>query len=247
MATLIAIFTGLGEDAYRWLFHRKPAKPVTVTADVVNGDPDCSPFVVAQSPRNFEKVISGKSDEDVMEIIKTRGAPAEETLVDLTVQGATPDQAVQLTDLRVIIESRGEPRGFHLGGFCEAALAPRGYVVDLDRRLPKPSPVPVPVGSPFASPEPSPSVTTPPNFPYKVSSLEAEYLRLRVSTTSCDCLWHLELDWNSQGASGTIKIDDLGKPFHTISSKGLPHYDSVINGHLVRTDDLISPPATPGA
>ncbi|MGW8970335.1 hypothetical protein [Streptomyces platensis] len=236
MATLIAVFTGLGEDVYRWLTHRKPIKPLTVTTDVVNGDPECNPFVVEQSPRDFEKAISGKSQEHAMAIMKNRGGPAEKTLVDLTVQGATPDQAVQLTGLRVVIMSRGAPRGFHLAHACTAALSPRGYVVDLDRRPPKPSPVPVPVGGPFESPKPSPSVTTPPSFPYKVSSTDPEYIQLRVFTASCDCRWHLELDWNSQGESGTIKINDHGKPFRTISPKGLPYYDDVINGRLVRHD-----------
>jgi hypothetical protein len=34
----------------------------------------------------------------------------------------------------------------------------------------------------------------------------------------------MELDWSSQGRTGTVRIDDAGRPFRTSGIKGLPRY-----------------------
>ena len=45
-----------------------------------------------------------------------------------------------------------------------------------------------------------------------------------ATTEAHDCAWYLELDWSSQGRTGTARIDDHGHPFRTSGIKGLPHY-----------------------
>lgn len=49
-------------------------------------------------------------------------------------------------------------------------------------------------------------------------------LLVKARTQTCDCRWYLELGWSSQGRTGTLRIDDHGRPFRTSSIKGLAHY-----------------------
>jgi hypothetical protein len=58
-------------------------------------------------------------------------------------------------------------------------------------------------------------------FPYRVSAADPEVLLVTATTQTYDCDWYLELDWSSQGRTGTVRIDDHGRPFRTTSTKGL--------------------------
>lgn len=49
-------------------------------------------------------------------------------------------------------------------------------------------------------------------------------LLVDVTTQTHDARWYLELDWSSQGRTGTIRIDDHGRPFRTTGIKAMPHY-----------------------
>jgi hypothetical protein len=61
-------------------------------------------------------------------------------------------------------------------------------------------------------------------MPYRVSAKDPEVLLVDARTVGCDCRWYLELDWSSQGRTGTERIDDHGLPFRTSGTEGLPHY-----------------------
>ncbi|CAM5260401.1 Helix-turn-helix domain-containing protein OS=Streptomyces tendae OX=1932 GN=GUR47_06805 PE=4 SV=1 [Streptomyces tendae] len=61
-------------------------------------------------------------------------------------------------------------------------------------------------------------------MPYRVSAKDPEVLLVTAGTSSCDCRWYLELDWSSQGRTGTVRIDDDGRPFRTSAIEGLPRY-----------------------
>ena len=67
-------------------------------------------------------------------------------------------------------------------------------------------------------------------MPYRVSAEDPEVLLVTARTESCDCDWYLELDWSSQGRTGTVRIDDHGRPFRTSGIKGLPRYWYGSNG-----------------
>jgi hypothetical protein len=71
-------------------------------------------------------------------------------------------------------------------------------------------------------------------FPYRVSAEDPEVLLVTATTETYDCKWYLELDWSSQGRTGTVRIDDHGRPFRTSGIKGLSHYWYGTNGHGVR-------------
>jgi hypothetical protein len=68
------------------------------------------------------------------------------------------------------------------------------------------------------------------HLPYRVSAQDPEVLLVKARTQTCDCRWYLELDWSSQGRTGTLRVDDHGKPFRTSGIKGLPHYWYVEHG-----------------
>jgi hypothetical protein len=119
---------------------------------------------------------------------------------------------VRLVDRTTPAARRGIAYSMYEG--CGAVLVPRYFSVNLDARRPLARSMP---GNDPDRPEPAI------DFPYQVSLREPEVLMLSARTVSCTCDWYLELDWSSQGRSGTVRIDDHGRPFRTTSITGLPH------------------------
>ncbi|WP_217207262.1 helix-turn-helix transcriptional regulator [Streptomyces sp. AC550_RSS872] len=140
-----------------------------------------------------------------------------QTLVKISVQGRT-STAVVLEALRVRVVGRSAPGGgssYAMDNGCGGALTPRYFDVDLDKDRPLARPAD---GS-------DSGVTIPAmRLPYRVSAEDPEVLLIDARTESCDCTWYLELDWSSQGRTGTVRIDDHGRPFRTTGIEGLPRY-----------------------
>ncbi|WP_432057925.1 helix-turn-helix domain-containing protein [Streptomyces sp. bgisy022] len=146
-----------------------------------------------------------------------RAVHGGETIVELSVQG-TSDTAVVLTALRVRVVGRGAPaqgNAYAVDQGCGGALTPRYFAVDLDKDRPLARPV---AGNDAGTPIPAV------RLPYRVSARDPEVLRVTARTGGCDCRWYLELDWSSQGRSGTVRVDDHGRPFRTSGVQGLSHY-----------------------
>ncbi|MFJ7077270.1 helix-turn-helix domain-containing protein [Streptomyces sp. NPDC098781] len=141
----------------------------------------------------------------------------QQTLVRITVQGRS-STAVVLDALRVRVVGRSAPMegsNYAMDHGCGGALTPRYFSVDLDKDRPIARPVD---GN-------DTGVTIPAmRLPYRVSAEDPEVLLVDARTVSCDCTWYLELDWSSQGRTGTVRVDDHGRPFRTTSTKGLPNY-----------------------
>jgi hypothetical protein len=106
-----------------------------------------------------------------------------------------------------VVERRPSPHGtvFDICSNCEVRI-PRNFDVDLD--------------------EAQPGVTASFNkvigkrtndFPYQVTDKDAEVIDLMAYTGSCDCRWNLYLDWTAQGRSGSVLLNEKGKPFRTTS------------------------------
>ncbi|MFF7140566.1 hypothetical protein [Streptomyces nodosus] len=148
----------------------------------------------------------------------TQGAvPGRQTLVQVTVQGRS-STAVVLEALRVRITNRGNPaagNAYAMDQGCGSDLTPRRFTVDLDADRPV---IRARIGSDTGH------VIAAVDFPYRVSAEDAEVLLVVAETQLYDARWYLELDWSSQGRTGTIRIDDHGHPFRTTSIKGAPHY-----------------------
>jgi hypothetical protein len=140
-----------------------------------------------------------------------------DTQVQISVQGRE-STAVVLEALRVRVVGRAAPvqgSSYAMDQGCGGALSPRYFSVDLDKDRP--------IAHSKAGGDaegPIPAV----QMPYRVSAEDPEVLLVTATTTTCDCSWYLELDWSSQGRTGTVRIDDHGRPFRTSSIKGLPRY-----------------------
>ncbi|WP_258044311.1 hypothetical protein [Streptomyces sp. SM11] len=143
---------------------------------------------------------------------------AGETGVRITLQGRD-ERAVVLESLRIRVVERRPPakgRVYRMSSGCGGALTPRMFDVDLD--------VPRPVARSVAgndSGEPIEAVA----FPYSVSVTDPEVLLITGRTVGCDCDWFAELAWSSGGRSGTVRIDDGGRPFRTSGVRGRPVLD----------------------
>ncbi|MEU2575205.1 helix-turn-helix domain-containing protein [Streptomyces anulatus] len=143
---------------------------------------------------------------------------AGEAGVRVTLQGRD-ERAVVLESLRIrVVERRSSAQGriYRMSSGCGGSLTPRMFDVDLD--------VPRPVARSVAgndSGEPIEAVA----FPYSVSVTDPEVLLITGRTVGCDCDWYAELTWSSGGRSGTVRVDDGGRPFRTSGVRGRPVLD----------------------
>ncbi|MFE2978381.1 helix-turn-helix domain-containing protein [Streptomyces sp. NPDC059258] len=143
---------------------------------------------------------------------------AGETGVRISLQGRD-ERAVVLESLRIRVVERRSPapgRVYRMSSGCGGSLTPRMFDVDLD--------VPRPVARSVAgndSGEPIEAVA----FPYRVSVTDPEVFLITGRTAGCDCDWFAELSWSSGGRSGTVRIDDGGRPFRTSGVGGRPVLD----------------------
>ncbi|MDO0910674.1 helix-turn-helix transcriptional regulator [Streptomyces sp. DT2A-34] len=172
-------------------------------------------YVIAKPP---EQVPPPPAPQDAGTWAATQNAVhGGQTMVKIAVQGRT-STAVVLDALRVRVVGRSAPAegtSYAMDNGCGGALTPRYFDVDLDKDRPIARPVD---GNDTGTPIPAMKL------PYRVSAEDPEVLLVDARTESCDCGWYLELDWSSQGRTGTIRIDDHGRPFRTTSVKGLPSY-----------------------
>lgn len=143
---------------------------------------------------------------------------AGEAGVRITLQGKD-ERAVVLEALRIRVVERRSPaegRVYRMSSGCGGALTPRMFDVDLD--------APRPVARSVAgndSGEPIEAVA----FPYSVSVTDPEVLLITGRTVGCDCDWFAELTWSAGGRSGTVRVDDGGRPFRTSGVRGRPVLD----------------------
>jgi hypothetical protein len=138
-------------------------------------------------------------------------------MVEISVQGRS-STAVVLEALRVRVVGRTDPAPGYVYAMdqgCGGSLTPRHFAVDLDKDRPIAHPV---AGNDAGTPIPAA------RMPYRVSAEDPEVLLVTARTGGCDCRWYLELDWSSQGRTGTVRIDDDGRPFRTSAIEGLPRH-----------------------
>ncbi|TSB32526.1 hypothetical protein [Streptomyces benahoarensis] len=136
------------------------------------------------------------------------GVDAEHSRIGVVVRG-TEKEPVVLEALRVQVVGRGPALGwqhYNPSGGCGGGLTPSSYSIALDNTSPVVKAVPGEQAGKTIPAKP---------FPRTVSATEPEALAIRADAVSCDCSWYLELDWSSGKRSGTLPIDDGGRPFRT--------------------------------
>ncbi|WP_018487630.1 MULTISPECIES: helix-turn-helix domain-containing protein [unclassified Streptomyces] len=194
-----------------------PAPPFTWTSDDHVWKYGCGhSYLVARPPA---AVPPPPAEADAEGWASALGAVhAGETGVRITLQGRD-ERAVVLEALRIRVVGRRAPadgRVHRMSSGCGGALTPRTFDVDLDRERPVARSVP---GNDTG--EPIPAVS----FPYRVSSSDPEVLLVTARAARCDCDWVAELRWSGGGRSGTVRIDDGGRPFRTSGAPGRPVHD----------------------
>jgi hypothetical protein len=208
------------------------AVPLTWTADAQAWALGCGhDYVIAKPPA---RVPPPPAPQDAGPWAATQGAVhGRETNVQISVQGRS-STAVVLTGLRVRVVGRTAPVAgnvYAMDQGCGGAVTPRHFAVDLDKDRPIARSV---AGNDSGTPIPAV------RMPYRVSSTDPEVLQVTARTEGCACSWYLELDWSSQGRTGTVRIDDHGRPFRTSGIAGLPRYaydtDGAQRGWVAATD-----------
>ncbi|MFK4147060.1 hypothetical protein [Streptomyces sp. NPDC004065] len=191
--------------------------PLTWTADSHIWRLDCDhDYVIAEPPR---QVPPPAPQDAAVWAASQHAVHGRTTNLRISVQGRG-DAAVVLEALHVRVVNRiapaaGRGSAYSMYEGCGAVLVPRHFSVDLDARRP------LARSKPGNDPDgPAPAI----DFPYRVSLRDPEVLLVSARTETCTCDWYLELDWSSGGRTGTVRIDDHGRPFRTTSIEGLPRY-----------------------
>ncbi|MET9691162.1 helix-turn-helix transcriptional regulator [Streptomyces sp. NPDC006514] len=146
-----------------------------------------------------------------------RAVHAGTQIVEVTLHG-TGEGAVVLEDLEVRVAARRKPPAwnvYQMSQGCGGGLTPAVFAVNLDAPRPLARPV---AGNDGGNTLPAPS------FPLRVSAAEPAVLRVEAATTGCDCDWSLDLRWTGPSGSGTLRIDEGGRPLRTSAVPGRPVY-----------------------
>ncbi|MFE3555738.1 hypothetical protein ACFXKW_12835 [Streptomyces sp. NPDC059193] len=150
-----------------------------------------------------------------------RAVHAGTQIVEVTLHG-TGTGSVVLEDLEVRVAARRTPPAwnvYQMSQGCGGALTPAAFTVNLDA----PRPVLRPVAGNDSGGETG-RVIPAPAFPMRVSAAEPVVLRVEAATTGCDCDWSLDLRWTAPSGTGTLRIDDNGRPLRTSAATGRPAY-----------------------
>ncbi|MEU3465399.1 helix-turn-helix transcriptional regulator [Streptomyces sp. NPDC006733] len=190
--------------------------PLTWSVDSLVWDKGCGhDYVIAKSPA---QVPAPPVEPNAGAWAVALGAVhGRRTRVQIAVQGRS-STAVVLQALHVRLVSRANPAAgsaYAMDQGCGSDLTPRRFTVNLD------------VERPIARPNDGADgerIIPAAHFPYRVSAEDPEVLLVDTTTRTYDARWYLELDWSCQGRTGTIRIDDHGRPFRTTSITGRPHY-----------------------
>ncbi|MGW7288082.1 helix-turn-helix domain-containing protein [Streptomyces sp. NPDC054847] len=146
------------------------------------------------------------------------GVDAGHMQLQLTATGRTEDSVV-INAVYVRTVARGAAlawNAYSMGEGCGSGVTPQTFDIDLDAGRPVVKPVAGTDGD----------LTVPAkDFPYKVASNDPQVLNFDVHTEGHDVSWYLEVAWSSGDRSGTVRVDDGGRPFRTSAAEGRPMYD----------------------
>ncbi|MFF7596511.1 helix-turn-helix domain-containing protein [Streptomyces mirabilis] len=171
--------------------------------------------------RKAEQVPPPPNESDARGWVTALGAVAgQEQMLALTVQG-TGKATVVLEGLHVRVVGKDAPLAWNdyaMGVGCGGGVETKSFAVDLD------------AGRPVTTPKAGQR-----DFPYKVSESDPEVFYVFADARAHDVSWYLELDWSSGARSGTVRVDDNGKPFRTSGNVGRPAYDYPLGGSEWKT------------
>ncbi|MEU0576085.1 helix-turn-helix domain-containing protein [Streptomyces griseoincarnatus] len=195
----------------------KSGVPVTVQADPYAWESPCSQRYLVDKPASGMK--PPPLEEGAAAWVAAHGAVSSgQQYLRLTVQGTGPETVV-VDGLTVRVAGKRAPLAWndyamaYPGVGCGGGVQTRAFAVSLDSARPS------------LAPEPGND-----DFPFKVSESDPEVYYITASVSAYDVDWYLELKWSSGDRSGTLTVDDEGRPFRTSGNKGRPAYEFPIGG-----------------
>ncbi len=226
-----ALFLLLGAGAFTYHEEFDPAtmSPGLPFSAVVRVDPSavidqgCRTIVLPGLWRNAGAPPEPLTDAGVNQWQASQhGIDGDETAIVVELQGIS-DQAVTIDPPQVVVETRRKPVlgvAAQLSGGCGGELEHRVFAVNLDQQEPVATLKP---GSPYppyqAGGRLSPQAASP---SFTVSASDPEYFVIIATTKKAFCKWSINLSWQSMGRSGTLKLQNSGKPFETTATDGDP-------------------------
>ncbi|MFF8934782.1 helix-turn-helix domain-containing protein [Streptomyces paradoxus] len=217
-ATSASPGTGKGNGAGRPGRDTAPASaPLTVDTEPHAWESPCSQRYLSNLPPG--RVGPPPLEQDAPGWVAATGAvPSGEQFVKLTVQG-TGEETVVVKGLTVRMAGKRAPLAWndyamgYPGVGCGGGVPKRFFTVALD------------AARPGVVPEAGHA-----NFPFKVSESDPEAFYIRADASAYDVSWYLELRWSSGDRSGTLTVDDHGRPFRTSGNNGRPAYEFPLGG-----------------
>ncbi|MFF8585517.1 helix-turn-helix domain-containing protein [Streptomyces althioticus] len=196
---------------------RKSGVPVTVRAAPYAWESPCSQRYLVDKPADEMK--PPPLEEGAAAWVAAHGAVSSgQQYLKVTVQGTGPETVV-VDGLTVRVAGKRAPLAWndyamaYPGVGCGGGVQTRAFAVSLDSARPS--------LTPEAGNE---------DFPFKVSESDPEVYYITASVSAYDVDWYLELKWSSGDRSGTLTVDDNGRPFRTSGNKGRPAYEFPIGG-----------------
>ncbi|MEV0244816.1 helix-turn-helix domain-containing protein [Streptomyces sp. NPDC050674] len=193
------------------------AAPLTVHTQPHAWESPCSQRYLVNLPP--ERVGPPPPEQDAPGwVAATRAVPSGEQFLKLTVQG-TGKETVVVERLTVRMAGKRAPLAWndyamgYPGVGCGGGVPTRFFTVALD------------AARPGVVPEAGHA-----DFPFKVSESDPEVYYIRADASAYDVSWYLELTWSSGDRTGTLTVDDHGRPFRTSGNNGRPAYEFPLGG-----------------
>ncbi|MFI0134534.1 helix-turn-helix domain-containing protein [Streptomyces luteogriseus] len=207
--------TGTGGDTGR---DTAPASvPLTVDAEPHAWESPCSQRYLIDLPPG--RVGPPPLEQDAPGwVAANRAVPSGEQFLKLTVQGKGQETVV-VKRLTVRMAAKRAPLAWndyamgYPGVGCGGGVPTRFFTVALD------------AARPGVVPEAGHA-----DFPFKVSESDPEVYYIRADASAYDVSWYLELAWSSGDRTGTLTVDDHGRPFRTSGNNGRPAYEFPLGG-----------------
>ncbi|GHC70186.1 helix-turn-helix transcriptional regulator [Streptomyces violaceochromogenes] len=209
--------SGAGRDDRPGRDTAPASAPLTVDTEPHAWESPCSQRYLIDLPPG--RVGPPPPEQDAPGWVAATGAvPSGEQFLKLTVQGKG-QQTVVVKGLTVRMAGKRAPLAWndyamgYPGVGCGGGVPTRFFTVALD------------AARPGVVPEAGHA-----NFPFKVSESDPEVYYIRADASAYDVRWYLELRWSSGDRSGTLAVDDHGRPFRTRGNNGRPAYEFPLGG-----------------
>ncbi|BCL22147.1 helix-turn-helix domain-containing protein [Streptomyces tuirus] len=191
--------------------------PLTVDTEPHAWEDPCSQRYLIDLPPG--RVGPPPPEQDAPGWVAANGAvPSGEQFLKLTVQGKGQETVV-VKRLTVRMAGKRAPLAWndyamgYPGVGCGGGVPTRFFTVALD------------AARPGVVPEAGHA-----DFPFKVSESDPEVYYIRADASAYDVSWYLELAWSSGDRTGTLTVDDHGRPFRTSGNNGRPAYEFPLGG-----------------